>query len=158
MHFVAFCLQEIHLIGLWSSGIHRKQNLEMIFRLRIDTAVWLLSSPFLLLSCHDVLSVRKAFGNAFRIVESQGRKCGCVVKQHFHQIFLGGWLYMVHCLILQLSWLNCAHSSNGLKDLFPDCTSLITKLFLISKIDDFTSNKRDIDLHMQLWVVQGQIS
>ena len=78
------------------------------------------------------------------------------MKQHFHHIF-GGWLYIAFCLFLQPSWLNWADSGIGLKDLFPDCTSLMTKLSLTVKTDDLTSNRRDIDLHRWLQVIQGRI-
>ena len=60
-----------------------------------------------------------------------------------------GYCYMVFCLFLRCPWLNSAHSGVVWK-ISSLCTSLRTKLSLITTTDDVTSGRKDADPHGRL--------
>ena len=89
-------------IGLRSSGMHRKQNFEIVFGLKSYRAVLnftfhFLSSPLLSLFLPHFFSfaghlvgfilVGKVFGKAFRILGLDERKSRWIVEQYFHGKF-----------------------------------------------------------------------
>ena len=122
-------------ISLWSSGMHRKQNFEIVFGLKSDTTVLtftfhFLSSLFIHFSCliffgWDLVGfilLGKVFGKAFRILGLEERKVHCKVGSGTRFLLtFSGQCYMVFCLFLGCP----AHSGMetcsfwyGMKDLF----------------------------------------
>ena len=111
-------------VSLRSSGMHRKQNFEVVFGIKLTQQSWLLlftfSPPlfchfscliFFSLAVHLVgfILVAKVFRKAFRILGLDERKGRWVVEQDFHgkfQVSVTGFFG----LFLRCPWLNGANS------------------------------------------------
>ena len=83
--------------------------------------------------------VGKVFRKGFRILGLDERKGRRVVEQDFHGNFQVNvtWFF---------AFLNCAYSGK----ISSLCSRYRTKLSLTIKTDDFTSRRRDVDLHGRL--------
>ena len=127
------CSLLIHMqnISLWSSGICRKRNFEILGSAVLTfTFCFLFYTFFSLFLPHFFLSCwafsrlhfgGKSFRKAFRISGSDERKGRWVVEKDFH----GN-------LQVNVTWFNV-------------------------KTDDITSSRKEVDLHGWLWAAQGRM-
>ena len=149
-------------ISLWSSGMCEKQNFEVVFGSKSDTAVLtftfcFLSSPLFLLflppffSCSGnwvgFILVGKVLRKAFRILGWDQRKGRWVVQQDFHSSFQ-----------VNVSWFSAFFS--GVLDWIVLILVWFER-FLHSapfkKTHDITSGGRDVDPHERLGAALGQM-
>ena len=136
-HTLRDLLIQVQNISLWGSGMRRKQNCEIVFGFKSDTAVLtftfrFLSSPlFSLFLPHffsfaghlvGLILVGKVFRKAFRILGLGERKGRWVVEQDFHGKFQASvtWFFaffsgVLNWIVLNLVWfersLHSAHVS-----------------------------------------------
>ena len=93
---------------------------------------------------------------AFRIVELDGRKCGCVAEQDFHQNFRVSCTCFFAFSFFLFDWIVLILL--GLKNLFPPLSKLLKCPNVISiDHDNVTSDTRDMDPHGWIWVVQWRV-